>query len=139
MSALLIHIAPGQAPPTLVTLAGEIDIGSVSTLRRHLGALSNDSTIVDMSGVRLLSAAGVTELAALRDRLAHVDKSLALAAARPLVRRILAITGLGGTVLVTDTVDAATHLIPAASSLDKLAPCVAPTVRSLAAPRRTTR
>ena len=117
MSPLVLHIAPGQAPPTLVTVAGEIDIGSVPTLRRHLRTLSNDSTVVDMSGVRLLSATGVTELAALRDRLAHVDKSLALAAARPLVRRILAITGLADTVLLTDTVDAATHLIPAIPSL----------------------
>ena len=117
MSPLVVHIAPGQAPPTLVTVAGEIDIGSVPTLRRHLRTLSNDSTVVDMSGVRLLSATGVTELAALRDRLAHVDKSLALAAARPLVRRILAITGLADTDLLTDTVDAATLLIPAIPSL----------------------
>ena len=111
MSALLVHIAAVQTPPMLVKLAGEIDIRTVASLRRHLRTLPNDSTIVEMAGVRLLSAAGVAELVDLRDRLARVDKHLALAAARPLVRRILAITGIADTVLLADTVAAATGLI----------------------------
>jgi anti-sigma B factor antagonist len=113
VSALLVHVTAAQTPPTLVELAGEIDVGSVPTLRRHLRALPSDSTIVEMAGVRLLSAAGVAELVDLRDRLARVDKCLALAAARPLVRRILAVTGIGDTVLLADTVGAATDLISA--------------------------
>jgi anti-anti-sigma factor len=111
MSALLVHISAVQTPPTLVKLAGEIDIRTVPSLRRHLRALPDDSTVVEMAGVRLLSAAGVAELVDLRDRLARVEKHLALAAARPLVRRILAITGIADTVLLADTVDAATGLI----------------------------
>ena len=111
MSALLVHIAAVQTPPTLVELAGEIDIRTVPSLRRHLRTLPNHSTIVEMAGVRLLSAAGVAELVDLRDRLARVDKHLALAATRPLVRRILAITGIADTVLLADTVAAATGLI----------------------------
>jgi anti-anti-sigma regulatory factor len=61
--------------------------------------------------VRLLSAAGLTELVNLRDRLTRADARLALAAASQLVRRVVTITGLDGTMTLADTVDDAVHLL----------------------------
>jgi anti-anti-sigma factor len=111
MSALLIRASIAQAPPTLVTVAGDIDTATVAGLRRHLLSVPACSTVLDLSGVQLLSAAGLTELVDLRDRLTHADARLALAAAPRLVRRILAITGLDDTMLLADTVDDAVHLV----------------------------
>ena len=113
MTALLVEISPAQPPPTLVMITGELDIASVPALRRHLLALPECSTILDLSGVELLSAAGVTELVDLRGRLTIADARLVLAAAPRPVRRVLAITGLDQTMVVADTVDDAVHLLTA--------------------------
>lgn len=118
MSVLLVQVFPAQASPTLVTVAGEIDSASAPRLRRRLLALPDGGTIVELSGVRLMSAAGLTELVGLRDRLARAGAPLALAGARPPVRRVLTITGIAGTVVVTGTVDEATRLITGGSSPD---------------------
>ena len=111
MSALLVRTSTGHAPPTLVTVTGEIDIATAPSLRRHLLPLPDCSTILDLSGVRLLSAAGLTELVDLRERLIRTDACLALAAARPLVQRVLVITGLADTVTVAGTLDEAVYLL----------------------------
>jgi anti-sigma B factor antagonist len=111
MSALLVRTSIPQAPPTLVTVAGDIDIASAPSLRSHLLSVPDSSTVLDLSGVQLLSAAGLTELIALRDRLTRADARLALAAAPRLVRRVLAITGLDDTMMLADMVDDAVHLV----------------------------
>jgi anti-anti-sigma factor len=111
MSALLVRASIAQAPPTLVTVAGEIDIASVPALRRHLLSLPDCSTILELSGVELLSAAGLTELVDLRDRLTRADARLALAAAPRLVRRVLVIAGLADTMMLADTLDDAVQLV----------------------------
>jgi anti-sigma B factor antagonist len=110
MSALLIRTSIPQAPPTLVTVAGDIDIASAPSLRRHLLSVPESSTVLDLSGVQLLSAAGLTELVDLRDRLTRADARLALAAPR-LVRRVLAITGLDDTMMLADTLHDAVQLV----------------------------
>jgi hypothetical protein len=61
--------------------------------------------------VELLSAAGLTELVDLRDRLTRADARLALAAAPRLVRRVLAITGLDDTMMLADTLHDAVQLV----------------------------
>ncbi len=112
---MLVRTLPTGVPLTPVAVVGEIDIASVPALRRHLLALPDTSTILELSGVDLLSAAGLTEVVDLRDRLAGVDASLAVAAARPLVRQVLAITGLDDSIMLTDTVDDAVHLMTTGS------------------------
>jgi anti-anti-sigma factor len=113
MSALLVRTSIPQAPPTpvTVTVAGDIDIASAPSLRRHLLSLPDCSTILELSGVELLSAAGLTELVDLHDRLTRADARLALAAAPRLVRRVLVITGLADTMMLADTLDDAVHLV----------------------------
>ena len=61
--------------------------------------------------MQLLSAAGLTELVDLHNRLTRADARLALAAAPRLVRRVLAITGLDDTMMLADTLDDAIHLM----------------------------
>ena len=111
MSALLIRTSIPQAPPTLVTVAGDIDIASAPSLRCHLLSVPESSTVLDLSGVQLLSAAGLTELVDLRDRLTRADARLALAAAPRLVRRVLGITGLDDTMMLADTLHDAVQLV----------------------------
>lgn len=117
MSVLLVQVSPRRSSPTLVTMAGEIDIASAPMLRRRLLALPGASTVVELSGVRLLSAAGLTELVGLRDRLARAGALLALAGARPPVRRVLTATGIAGTVVVAGTVEDALRCLGAGSAL----------------------
>jgi anti-anti-sigma factor len=107
MSALLVRPCPTQNPPTLVMIAGEIDIASAPALRRHLLALPGCDTVLELSGLRLLSAAGLTEFIDLRDRLSRTNAALALVAPQRLVRRVLAITGVDDTIMLVDTIDAA--------------------------------
>jgi anti-sigma B factor antagonist len=111
MSALLVRTWSAQAPPTVVTVGGEIDIATAPALRRHLLSLPDCSTIVDLSEVQLLSAAGLTELVNLRDRLARADARLALAGAPRPLRRVLTVTGLDHTVALADTLDEAAILL----------------------------
>ena len=111
MSALLVQASIPQAPPTVITVAGEIDIETVPALRRHLLSVPDCGTILEFSGVRLLSAAGLTELVDLRDRLTRAGARLALAGASPSVRRVLAVTGLDDIMILADTLHEAVELV----------------------------
>ncbi len=113
MSALLVRTSSALAPPTVVTVTGEIDIATAPALRRHLLSLPGCGTVLDLSGVPLLCAAGLTELVDLHDRLTRVDARLALAAAPRPVRRVLVITGLDNTMTLTDTLPDAVNLVAA--------------------------
>ena len=128
MSALLVRTFSPQAPPRLITVAGDIDIATAPALRRHLLSVPDSSTVLDLSGVQRLSAAGLAEVVDLRDRLTRADARLALAAAPRLVRRVLVITGLDDTMMLADTVNDAVHLLTT-----PIPPCPRP--RSLAAAR----
>jgi anti-anti-sigma regulatory factor len=91
-------------------------------------------TVLELSELRLLSAAGVTELVDLRDRLSRAAARLAIAAAPRHVRKVLTITGLDDTVILADTVADATHLITTTPQR-RAALWVASTTWSCAAPR----
>jgi anti-sigma B factor antagonist len=111
MSALLVQTSIPQAPPTVITVVGEIDIETVPALRRHLLSVPGCDTILEFSGVHLLSAAGLTELVDLRDRLTRAGARLALAGASPSVRRVLAVTGLDDIMTLADTLHEAVELV----------------------------
>lgn len=135
MQALLVRTSLAQAPPTLIAVTGEIDIATAPALRRHLSAVPDCHTVLELSEVRLLSAAGVTELVVLCDRLTRASARLAIAAAPRHVRRVLTVTGLADIVILADTVDDATHLITAATPQRELVLGGAFMTRSCAAPR----
>lgn len=111
MRALLVEVLVAQARPTLVTIAGEIDLVTAPALRRHLLALPERSTVLELSGVRLLSAAGLAELVDLNARLTRAGALIALTGASRTVRRMLAITGLDRVVALTETSAEAVRLM----------------------------
>ena len=71
-----------------VTLSGEIDIYTVQTACRALDSIDGAATI-DLAGVELLSAAGLSELARVARRVGCLQ--VTLVGARPTVRRVLEI------------------------------------------------
>jgi anti-sigma B factor antagonist len=87
----------------VVTVTGAIDLATAPQLRNRLDALPDRGTIVDLAGVTLLSAAGLTVLLALHHRLHWAGARLVLLGAPPHVQRILAATRLD-TVLATISV-----------------------------------
>jgi anti-anti-sigma factor len=103
MNTLLVDVLIAQTQPTLVTVTGEIDLTTAPLLRDHLHALPERNTVLELSGVQLLCAAGLTELVDLHARLTRADASMALAGASTGVRRVLAITGLDAIMALTDT------------------------------------
>jgi anti-sigma B factor antagonist len=99
----------------LIKVAGEIDITSAPALRAHLQALPDRDVVLDMSGVTLLSAAGLTVLLDLQDRLALAGARLMLADIAAPARRILTVTGLDDRLVITATVDDAIAQLTAAT------------------------
>ena len=79
---------------TVVTPAGEIDLGTRAELRSHLDACSGD-VVVDLTGVELLDAGGMGVLVGTRNRLHGDGGSLVVRDPRPSVRRALVTVGLG--------------------------------------------
>jgi anti-anti-sigma factor len=109
--ALLIRTVRTDASSTVVAAAGDIDLASAPQLHRHLLVLPDRDTVLDMSGVSLLAAAGLTALLDTQDRLTRAGARLVLAAPSPPVRRALAITGLDTRLATAPTVEAGTKLI----------------------------
>ena len=71
MSALIVGVRTAPVP-TLVAVAGEIDLLTALQFRDELGALPDGDVVLDLSGVRLLAAAGLSVLLDLQDRQARV-------------------------------------------------------------------
>ena len=115
MSALIVEVRTAPAP-TLVTVAGEIDILTASELRDQVRTLPEGDIVLDFSGVRLLAAAGLRVLLDLHDRRARAGMRVVLAAPSPSVRRVLVVTKLAHTLSMTATLDDAVALITAAPS-----------------------
>ena len=70
MSALIVRVRTAPVP-TLVAVAGEIDLLTALQFRDELGALPDGDVVLDLSGVRLLAAAGLSVLLDLQDRQAR--------------------------------------------------------------------
>lgn len=87
----------GSSPPTVVRLSGEIDIFTSKAMRRRLlKALRHSSSllVVDLSRVTFCDAGGLAVLVGIQHRARARGVTLALAAPRPQVSRVLHVTGL---------------------------------------------
>jgi len=115
VSALIVEVRTTPAP-TLVTVAGEIDILTAPELRDQVHTVPDGDIILDLSGVRLLAAAGLRVLLELRDHRARAGMRVVLAAPSPSVQRVLVVTKLAHTLSMTATLDDAVALITAAPS-----------------------
>jgi anti-sigma B factor antagonist len=102
--ALIVHIRTIPAP-VLVTVAGEIDLLTAPQLRDNLRPLPDDDLILDISGVRLCSAAGLHVLLDLQNHRKRAGAQLVLAAPSASVRRVLCVTGLDKTLPIATSVD----------------------------------
>jgi anti-anti-sigma factor len=114
VSALVVHIRTFPAP-TLVTVAGEIDLLTAPQLRERVRPLPDDDVILDISQVRLLAAAGLHALKELQDRRTRAGAQLVLAAPSAPVRRVLCATGLDKTLPVAASVEDAVAFVTAAA------------------------
>jgi anti-anti-sigma factor len=115
LSALIVRVR--TAPdPTLVAIAGEIDLLTGPQFRVELGAVPDGDVVLDLSGVRLLAAAGLSVLLDLHDRQAWVGAQAVLAAAPPPVRRVLCMTGLDRNLPMIATTDEAVAFVAGASA-----------------------
>ncbi len=83
--------------PTTIHLSGEIDAFSSPALRRRLVDVLTSSRsllILDLSGVSFCDASGLAVLVGIQHRAQPMGITLALAAPRPFMSKLLHITGL---------------------------------------------
>ena len=79
----------------VVSVMGEVDLATAPALEQTLLDATETGTgdvIVDLSGCSFLDSAGLRALIATRDRVEHLDRSLALVLSNPSVTRIFQIT-----------------------------------------------
>jgi anti-anti-sigma factor len=96
--------------PVIVTLAGELDMVSAPAVReRLLSLLRPDASrlVIDMSAVRYADASGLAVLVSTQRRAVLLGGTLRLAALRPEVAKVVAVTGLSRQLAAYPTVQAA--------------------------------
>jgi anti-anti-sigma factor len=135
VSMLVVRTFP-MPVATLVAISGEVDIATVAELREHLRAIPGRHTVVEMSGVELLSAAGLTALLELRDRLARVGARVVLAAGPACVRRVLTVSGLDVELALAPTVEDAVTALTSGVTGKRVSRRARTTISSCVAARR---
>lgn len=97
-----LHIDTSRPSPTLarVVVIGEVDLATAPLLRHRLMSVLHDRTPavveVDLTGVSLLDCAGLGALVAVRNAAVHTGQEMRVSHLRPIVRRMLELTGLFG-------------------------------------------
>ncbi|GAA0363615.1 STAS domain-containing protein [Actinoallomurus spadix] len=95
---------------TVIAVRGELDIATTAALRDRILTLLKDMTtplIIDLSGVSFCDASGLRLLVGTQRRARLHGVTVALAAPRPHVRKLLRITGLDHAFAIHATVAAA--------------------------------
>lgn len=92
LTVLVMH-QPGYV---LVTVAGDIDLGTAPRLRERLAALTGEVglVVVDLGRVRFIDAAGLGVLATAASAAAAHGGSLRVVTAQPRTRMLFTISGL---------------------------------------------
>jgi anti-sigma B factor antagonist len=108
-SSLTIQRLPGNAPGTVILrLTGEIILGNVLPLRTEFrNGPPPPFTILDMSGVRFLDSAGMSEIINHEVYCRDNGVRMALAGVAPRVLHMLQITRLDKVLTLVPTVEAA--------------------------------
>lgn len=91
----------------VVDVRGEVDLGSARVLGRHLSlvlARQAPATILDLSGLAFLDCAGLRVLLSVSWHAAAYGGSLVLAAPRPIVVKLLRVTGADRHLAIVPTV-----------------------------------
>ncbi|MCO6005431.1 STAS domain-containing protein [Actinoallomurus purpureus] len=82
---------------TVIAVRGELDIATTPAVRDRILTILDDTTtplVIDLSGVSFCDASGLAMLIGTQRRARSKGVTIALAAPRPIVRKMLRITGL---------------------------------------------
>ena len=103
---------------TIVTVAGEIDISTVTPLRDRLFevAASGAPLVVDLERVSFIDSVGLATLVGAAKRAAEHGGSLQVACALPKIRQLARLTGLDCTIPLARTLDEALEFRAATST-----------------------
>ncbi|MFF2951633.1 STAS domain-containing protein [Kitasatospora sp. NPDC057965] len=105
-AAFTVHARP-WAHGSVLALRGELDLDSVAVLRQALDralAVPGTVVVIDCRDLAFCDSTGVSTLLEAAGRAAAQDSRIELARPRPLVRRVLELTGAGDAFPVHDTV-----------------------------------
>ena len=104
----------------LVTVAGEVDFGSVARLRERLFGLAaaGRPLVADLDRVSFIDAAGLGALAGAAWQAAAHGASLRVVCARPRIRRLFRLTGLDQAVSLAGTLDEALGMLASAAKAE---------------------
>jgi anti-anti-sigma factor len=92
-----------------LTLTGELDLASVSTLQAQFQAIaqSEDHVIVEMSGLRYIDSTGAKALLDAHRLLSRTGRRIVLASVQSMARRIIDVMGIEQAIPMFPTVEAA--------------------------------
>jgi len=93
---LAITVDDRQAP-TVLSVGGDIDLNTAPELLQALTALVDDgrrALVVDLTGVGFCDSSGLSVLVRVRNRVTELGGTVMLAAATPIVQRVLEVSGL---------------------------------------------
>jgi anti-anti-sigma factor len=112
MTAVLTTMDTERGLParTIIELRGDLDLAAAPALREHLLDVLRHSTnllILDLSGVMFCDASGLAVLVGAQHRAQLLGVSLAVAAPRPQIAKVLRITGLDRSLAIYPTVSEA--------------------------------
>ena len=104
----------------LVTVAGEVDFGSVAGLREWLFglAVAGRPLVADLDRVSFIDAAGLGALAGAARQAAVHRASLRVVCAQPRIRRLFRVTGLDQAVSLAGTLDEALGMLASAAKAE---------------------
>jgi anti-sigma B factor antagonist len=86
-----------RRPPTVLSVGGDLDLNTAPELLQALTRLVDDgrrAVVVDLTGVGFCDSSGLSVLVRVRNRLTELGGSVTLAAATPIVQRVLEVSGL---------------------------------------------
>ena len=86
-----------RRPPTVLSVGGDLDLNTAPELLQALTRLVDDgrrAVVVDLTGVDFCDSSGLSVLVRVRNRLTELGGSVTLAAATPIVQRVLEVSGL---------------------------------------------
>lgn len=96
-------------PAVVLTISGEVDLATASTLARHIDtamAKSPTGVVVDLSGVDFLASVGMSVLVAARNK-ARGATTLIVVADGPFTRRPMELVGLDAAIEIYTDLDSA--------------------------------